>query len=32
MGKDSLPDKDSKKLEVEFEYVAPSEAYFHIVR
>jgi hypothetical protein len=33
MGKTAIPDaKNSGPAEIEFEYVAPSEAYFHIVR
>ena len=32
MGKDFLPENDNKGLEVWFEYVQPSEAYYHIVR
>jgi len=32
LGKDSVPDKENKMLEVDFEYVAPCEAYFHIIR
>ena len=33
MGKSAIPDeKNSGPAEIDFEYVAPSEAYFHIVR
>jgi hypothetical protein len=33
MGKSAIPDaKNSGPAEVEFDYVAPSEAYFHIIR
>lgn len=33
LGKDSeLPEKEKRTLMVDFEYVAPSEAYYHVVR
>ena len=33
MGKEAAPDvQDSKTIDVDFEYVAPSEPYFHIVK
>ena len=33
LGKDSeIPDKEKGTLTVDFEYVAPCEAYYHVVR
>jgi hypothetical protein len=33
MGKSAIPDeRHSGPADVEFDYVAPSEAYFHIIR
>lgn len=32
MGKDSVPEKDDANAEVDFDYVAPSEPYYHVVR
>jgi hypothetical protein len=32
MGKDSIPEKGDSNAEVDFEYVVPSEPYYHVVR